>query len=910
MASHTTDMSFSWAHGFVSLARFPLCVHRPSPHNSVAPNSFTSYLVPRTSIPPRPPASKLSPTTKLVLFLRRLRLLGTPVPIKFSKNAAMLIPMRVADVLRTKGASTSRVHEFVPHARFPLCVHRPSPRNLVAPNSFTSYFVLRTSYLITPVSSCLKDTAHHKPLIYLGQMCLFGTEVDFEVDMGCLFCYNEPRQREMMQTYDNQLVTPPPPPRKQGAQCEYFVRLAARVARVVVAVLLLSAGVQAGYKPVDISNIKGEQREKLTQIAKAIASFPKSVRDAFLCEQLGLCFKKDGSMAMWCRKNSTRFHTYPESWYVTGGGKIAPWWGWWKRMKHMTKDAWYHAFEQWMLFPCDYLLSFYPKDVEKLALNTARHLLRTMPKEERWMLLASMGNMLYNDNGPYNRGRESWKLDDAVSVKSLSAEGRGYCFLDPEGKERDIRAIVGEVGAGCWRWRWTVWRCENLVGSKDILELFPEEVEAMRKHFKGRVAKVKDEAKAKTDALMVAADEMMSSLPKEKRLARIALAVGLYYLDHREAGCTDGHLNPNTTFILPDGTKHRGEEFVGEAPGLLQQIPHEAILGYYRQPIEQMAREVAKERFKEMPPVLRDLLRARLSRKLINLDGSPAEFEEGVSTVQTFDRTWEVPMDAVDHQKTYFKDSQGQNIPCSIVEAYHADYGQTFRLVNLCARILGKEETVKLIPPGGGTALTAEQRYAWLAEKMGFCFTEDGAPAYQSERTANENAVYVDAQGKVHKLAEASGRDSAGWTEATSTALAVGYDKFAAPYKEKIKQLAVQTSKYILGSMPPGLRQSWLAERNKFFFRPNPGDPYRGGDCTLDSGIKVFFQGSDYVHCLYYDPSGKVVKVADIGAVWKNRWWLLYYCETVAGIEAINKSFSAEVEPMRAAFQKSPFHKK
>ncbi len=33
----------------------------------------------------------------------------TPVPIKFSKNAAMLILMRVTDALRTKGASPSRV---------------------------------------------------------------------------------------------------------------------------------------------------------------------------------------------------------------------------------------------------------------------------------------------------------------------------------------------------------------------------------------------------------------------------------------------------------------------------------------------------------------------------------------------------------------------------------------------------------------------------------------------------------------------------------------------------------------------------------------------------------------------------------------------------------------------------------
>ncbi len=73
----------------------------------------------------------------------------------------MLIPMRVTPALRTEGASTSRVHGFVPHARFPLCVHRPFPRNPVTPNPFTSYFVLRTSYLITSLFPCRKVIAYH-----------------------------------------------------------------------------------------------------------------------------------------------------------------------------------------------------------------------------------------------------------------------------------------------------------------------------------------------------------------------------------------------------------------------------------------------------------------------------------------------------------------------------------------------------------------------------------------------------------------------------------------------------------------------------------------------------------------------------------------------------------------------------
>lgn len=52
----------------------------------------------------------------------------------------MLIPMRLVDVPRTEGASTSRAHRFILQACFPLCVYRSHLRNSIAPNFNTSYF--------------------------------------------------------------------------------------------------------------------------------------------------------------------------------------------------------------------------------------------------------------------------------------------------------------------------------------------------------------------------------------------------------------------------------------------------------------------------------------------------------------------------------------------------------------------------------------------------------------------------------------------------------------------------------------------------------------------------------------------------------------------------------------------------
>ncbi len=79
----------------------------------------------------------------------------------------MPILMRVTDALRTEGASAPQVHGFDSHTLFRLCFLLLL-RNSVAPNSFTSYFVLRTSYLITPVSSRRKAIAHHEARIFLG----------------------------------------------------------------------------------------------------------------------------------------------------------------------------------------------------------------------------------------------------------------------------------------------------------------------------------------------------------------------------------------------------------------------------------------------------------------------------------------------------------------------------------------------------------------------------------------------------------------------------------------------------------------------------------------------------------------------------------------------------------------------
>ena len=206
--------------------------------------------------------------------------------------------------------------------------------------------------------------------------------------------------------------------------------------------------------------------------------------------------------------------------------------------------------------------------------------------------------------------------------------------------------------------------------------------------------------------MLTAADEMLASLPNEDlKYSKIATAMGFYFEDHASTGYnhTHGWLNPSVTIILPNGEKLTGRDNLvnGSNPSILQQIPHEAILNHYRKPITQMARHIAKARFKDMPSIVRDLIRAEITGKLVNADDSPAkDLGDGYVTIETHNRTWRRPLIHVeDRGKTFFVDSEGRKLPYSIVEHYKS-YGQTFRLIHLCTLILGEEEVLKYIPPG------------------------------------------------------------------------------------------------------------------------------------------------------------------------------------------------------------------
>ena len=606
-----------------------------------------------------------------------------------------------------------------------------------------------------------------------------------------------------------------------------------------------------------------------------------------------------------------------------------------------------------VLFKEGAVLSFFKKDIDRIVRNTAKYLMKKMPDDMRWTLLATLDKKLYYQDGrSASEKKHEYSLECGAKFSYYGDWENGYC-MGASGEEMKVWEVFCR-----WnryrRWSDIVRRCANLVGDKDILALFPEEVKAMRKQYKQRLAQMKEQKDEANKALLAAADEMLASLPNEDlKYAKLAAAVGLYFQDHQTAGYDGSSLGSSVVIFLPDGETITGDDVRNNAnPGIMQQIPHEAILERYKEPIQQMARHIAADRFSQMPPLLREAFRALWSGDLVTADGKPAKMGDETIYVETFDRKWFVPWESMDRQNAYFMSSTGKKIPYwSVYSGYWDEWVQTIRLAHLCAHILGRKAILEYVPPakvgettdaftaapretamgstspgGAGSSkdvqyaegiaalrrMSAALRRAWLAENMGFCYTQSNAPAYTAPHIANDNALFVDEQGKERKLSEvATDKMTPDWVAATKAALAVGHEQVAAPFKEELKALAVQTATHILKSIDKTPRYSWLAEMNHLIFNPNGQSAYPPGGQTnsVESGFKVHAPDVNYGGKLYYNPQGKISQPSASNAGWK-RWNMLFRCADVAGIEAINAEFKADVEAMRAAYKKSPFYKK
>ena len=469
----------------------------------------------------------------------------------------------------------------------------------------------------------------------------------------------------------------------------------------------------AGYKPVDVSDIQGEQRKQLAELARDVGRMPAQSRDCFLCEQLGLCFAADGSQVMWCKENRLGT-TASKAFFVGRSGRPLPF-----AQAYKGTPVWGKCYEknhQINQTKPGALLSFFKKDVDRVVHNTAKYLMNEMPDDLRWSLLAMLDRKLYYQDGrSASEKKHEFSLECGIKVSYYYGEGdyQNCYFVGANGEEAKVEDARRKKGHGERHDRWyhIVLRCANLVGNKDILALFPEEVKAMRRHYKQRLTQVKEQKDATINEAIEQADAMLQTLPSDAQERLIAEAAGMYYdpenYEHNGTDWKTGTIWTKGALYLGNGSKVYGPCNGGDAPvvrELLRKVPHRVILERYAEPLKKMARYMARDRFQNMPGTLRDALRCVLTGKLTTVDGSPAVDGETTMNLEVPDparKTVPIPCAKVNADKARFTTSRGITLPYSTIKSYLSQYARSVQLVHLCALILGPEEIAKCIPQGG-----------------------------------------------------------------------------------------------------------------------------------------------------------------------------------------------------------------
>ena len=156
----------------------------------------------------------------------------------------------------------------------------------------------------------------------------------------------------------------------------------------------------AGYKPVDVSDIQGDQREQLMEAVRGVNKMPAPAKGCYVCEQLGLCFSMDGS------ETGCIYHGYPgttnqdKARFVSKAGRLTAW----KTAVTPAGKQWGKSYEDAHQFKPGAVLSFFKKDVDSVVRNTAKYLLEEMPDITRYAMLASIGraNALENLGTGFN----------------------------------------------------------------------------------------------------------------------------------------------------------------------------------------------------------------------------------------------------------------------------------------------------------------------------------------------------------------------------------------------------------------------------------------------------------------------------------------------------------------------------
>lgn len=254
---------------------------------------------------------------------------------------------------------------------------------------------------------------------------------------------------------------------------------------------------KASKKPQQDAPQSKPKKPEVSRCVSALSAMPRQMREAYLAERMGLCFMPTGSAAYdksWIitTREGLRVRNYPAhsgARYVGSKGKEFDFYESIdkksgkasERLKKLATEAirgLYSSDE-------DAIIDAFSKDITEMTIRTAKDRLYTMPAPLRAAFLAEEGELIFMPDGsdPYtgNKGRTK------VSGCDRELEWREYHedahFIDPSGKELSMKDdIPKHLRKHMDTWLLTKW-CSQLAGKKAVLDIFADDVAAMRQHY-------------------------------------------------------------------------------------------------------------------------------------------------------------------------------------------------------------------------------------------------------------------------------------------------------------------------------------------------------------------------------------------------------------------------------------------
>lgn len=200
-------------------------------------------------------------------------------------------------------------------------------------------------------------------------------------------------------------------------------------------------------------------------------------------------------------------------------------------------------------------------------------------------------------------------------------------------------------------------------------------------------------------------------------------------------------------------------------------------------------------------------------------------------------------------------------------------------------------------------------RQCIAAEDLGLLYTPSGQTPYEFIKKdagwywASKNALYIGLDGKPRSLTRDKESCKLNWPKLREKVKDTGIDFVLTPFSKEVTRLVCTNAKYHLKSMPPTLRDYFLAKESKLLYMADGSDPYMGEQTFISENKMKIPYTKVNSQALFVDAEGKTHSVEEIKKYqeeWGQRLKLVQACCFLVGSQDILKLFENEVKALKS----------